>query len=75
MPRRVGLGGSAASAAPPGAVVDEVICHIYTAVVFGGSLAAHRGGTPDLHKARTFALKEGPRMARAAMRSWRRKAT
>jgi hypothetical protein len=66
----VGLEGFAPSATPTRAL-DEVICHLYTASIFGGLLAAHRN-TPDLHAARAFALKEGPKMARAAIRSLRK---
>lgn len=71
MPRRVGLEGLASSAASTGEI-DEVICHMYTACIFGGLLAAHQK-TPDLHAAREFAMKEGRKMARVAIATLRRK--
>jgi hypothetical protein len=67
----VGLERLTSSTAPTRAF-DEVICHLYTACIFGGLLAAHRN-TPDLHAARAFALKEGPKMARAAIATLRKR--
>jgi hypothetical protein len=72
MSRRVGLEGFAPSATPTRAL-DEVICHLYTASIFGGSLAAHQRGTPDLDAVRAFALKEGTKMARVAIRHLRKR--